>query len=172
MENKVLKTIKTRVSCRAYSERKVSLKKAMMVAEAGKYAPSAKNRQIANIYLINSKRYVEKLRTLSNEVANRDCMYGAKTVILVGAPKDDPFTFQDCSCVLENMFVAAHSLGIASCWINQFNDLFESKNGLKVKRALSIPDDYRIVGACILGYPKEGTVLSVKERKEDFIKVL
>ena len=146
--------------------------KVMAVAETGKFAPSGKNRQIANIYVIKGKRSVERLRKLSQDVLNRDCMYGAKTVLLVAGPSDDPFTFQDCSCVLENMFIAAHSLNIASCWINQFNDLFSSKDGLKTKKSLGIPEDQRIVGACILGYPKDGTVLAVKERKEDFIKVI
>ena len=172
MENKVLKLIKSRVSCRAYSEKKVSLKKALEVAEAGKFAPSAKNRQIANIYVVNSKRYVEKLRTLSLNEQNRDCMYGAKTVILVGAPREDMFTDKDCSCILENMFLAAHALKLSSCWINQFDDLFNTKNGLKVKKALGIPEDYKIVGSCILGYPQDEGALKVKDRKDDFIKVL
>ena len=131
MENRTIKLIKSRVSCRAYNDKKVSLKKALEVAEAGKYAPSGKNRQIANIYVVNSKRYVEKLRTLSLNELNRDCMYGAKTVILVGAPREDMFTDKDCSCILENMFLAAHALKIDSCWINQFDDLFNTKNGLK-----------------------------------------
>ena len=172
MENKIIKTIKTRVSCRAYSEKKVPFSKVMAVAEAGKYAPSGKNRQIANIFVVKSKRSVERLRKLSLDVLDRDCMYGAKTILLVTGPQDDPFTFQDCSCVLENMFVAAHSLNIASCWINQFNDLFNSKDGLKVKKSLGIPEDHRVVGSCVLGYPKEGTVLAVKDRKEDFIKII
>ena len=157
MENKVLKIIKSRVSCRAYNEKKVSLKKALEVAEAGKYAPSGKNRQIAKIYVVNSKRYVEKLRTLSLNELNRDCMYGAKTILIVGAPREDTFTDKDCSCILENMFL---------------DDLFNTKNGLKVKKALGIPEDYKIVGSCILGYAKEPESLQVKDRKEDFIKVL
>ena len=172
MKNKTLDIIKTRVSCRSYSDKKVSLKKTLEIAEAGKFAPSAVNRQIANIYVVNSKSKVGKLRNLSLKISNRDCMYGAKTVILVGGPREDRFVFQDCSCVLENMFIAARALGIASCWINQFDDLFENKDGLKVKKSFGIPDDYRIVGACILGYPKEGTELKVKDRKEDFIKIL
>ena len=172
MENKVLKTIKSRVSCRSYSDKKVSLKKAMMVAEAGKFAPSGMNRQIANIYVINSKRYVEKLRRLSFEIREKDCMYGAKTIILVAGPREDRFTYQDCSCVLENMFVAAHSLNLGSCWINQFDEFFQTKNGLKVKKALGIPDDFMVVGSCALGYPAENAKLEVKNRKEDFIKVL
>ena len=172
MENKVLKTIKSRVSCRSYSDKKVSLKKAMMVAEAGKFAPSGMNRQIANIYVVNSKRYVEKLRRLSFEIREKDCMYGAKTIILVAGPRDDKFTYQDCSCVLENMFVAAHSLNLGSCWINQFDEFFQTKNGLKVKKALGIPEDFMVVGSCALGYPAENAKLEVKSRKEDFIKVL
>lgn len=172
MENKVLKVIKSRVSCRAYSDRKVSLKKTLEIAEAGKFAPSGKNRQIANIYVVNSKRYVEKLRALCLAEAGRDCMYGAKTIILVAGPRDDAFTFQDCSCVLENMFVAANALNICSCWINQFDELFKTKNGLKIKKALGIPEESQVVGACALGYAKEGTVLEPKKRKEDFIKVI
>ena len=172
MENKVLKTIKTRVSCRAYSDKKVSLKKALEVAEAGKMAPSAMNRQIAQIFVVNSKRYVEKLRKLSIDMSQRDCLYGAKTVILVTGPRDDRFTFQDCSCVLENMFIAAHALKLASCWINQFDDLFQSKDGLKIKKALGIPEDHRVVGSCILGYVKDNAEIKSKERKADFIKVI
>ena len=169
---KTLDLIKTRVSCRSYSEKKVSTKKALEIAEAGKFAPSAMNRQICNIYVVNSKKNVEKLRKLSINVANRDCMYGAKIVILVAGPREDRFTYQDGSCILENMFLAAHSLKISSCWINQFDDLFGTKEGLKIKNALGIPADHKIVGACILGYAQDAASLKVKDRKEDFIKVI
>lgn len=172
MKNKTIDIIKNRVSCRSYSEKKVSLKKVLEIAEAGKFAPSGMNRQIANIYVVNSKRNVEKLRNLSLKIRGKDCMYGAKKIILVAGPRDDRFTYQDCSCVLENMFVAAKALNIASCWINQFDEFFNDKDGLKVKKSLGIPEDYCIVGSCVLGYPSEGTTLAVKERKADFIKVL
>ena len=171
MANKSLELIKSRVSCRAYSNKRVSLKKALEVAEAGKFAPSGMNRQICNIFLINSKSKVEKLRTLSINVRGRDCMYGAKTVLLVGGPRDDRFTDLDGSCILENMFLAAHALKIQSCWINQFDELFQEKDGLKVKKSLGIPENFRIVGACILGYAKDEKALEVKPRKEDFIIV-
>lgn len=172
MANKTIQIIKNRVSCREYSEKKVPLKKVLDIVEAGKFAPSGKNRQIANIYVVNSKRNIEKLRKLSLSILGRDCMYGAKTIALVGGPREDSFTFQDCSCILENMFIAASALNVASCWINQFDYLFEDKNGLKIKKALGIPEDYRIVGGAILGYPKDGASLKVKDRKEDFVKIV
>ena len=99
-------------------------------------------------------------------------MYGAKTIILVAGPREDAFTFQDCSCVLENMFLADSALKLGSCWINQFDQLFETKDGLKIKKALGIPEDHRVVGSCALGYVEEGATLSIKERKEDFIKII
>ena len=172
MANKTIENIKNRVSCRSYSDKKVPLKKVFEIAEAGKFAPSAMNRQIASIYVINSKRNVEKLRNLSLKIREEDCMYGARTIILVVGPRDDRFTYQDCSCVLENMFVAAKALNIASCWINQFDEFFNTADGNKVKKSLGIPEDFCVVGSCILGYPSEGTQLSVKSRKENFIKVL
>ena len=172
MANKTIENIKNRVSCRSYSDKKVPLKKVLEIAEAGKFAPSAMNRQIANIYVVNSKSKVEKLRNLSLKIREKDCMYGAKTIILVAGPKDDRFTYQDCSCVLENMFVAAKALNIASCWINQFEDFFNTPDGNKVKRLLGIPEDFVVVGSCVLGYPSDGIQPSVKPRKEGFIKVL
>ena len=172
MANKTIENIKNRVSCRSYSDKKVSLKKVLEIAEAGKFAPSGMNRQIANIYVVNSKSKVEKLRNLSLKIRNKDCMYGARTIILVAGPRDDRFTYQDCSCILENMFVAAKAINVASCWINQFEEFFNTPDGIKVKRILGIPEDFCIVGSCALGYPNEGVELSVKPRKEDFIKVI
>lgn len=169
MSNKSVEIIKSRVSCRAYSEKKVPLKKVLEIAEAGKFAPSGMNRQICNIYVVNTKRNVEKLRNLSLKIGNRDCMYGAKTILLVAGPRGDRFTDLDGSCILENMFLAAHALKINSCWINQFDELLQTKDGLKVKKALGIPEESRIVGSCILGYAKDPSSLSSKPRKEDFI---
>ena len=171
MANKVIETIRTRVSCREYDERKVSLGKLSQILEAGKMAPSAMNRQIAKITCVRTKSKVEQLRALSLEVGNRDCMYGGNTLVLVHAPRDDRFTVQDCSCVLENIFLAAHALKIDSCWINQFDDLFETPKGKRIKARLGIPEEDRIVGSAVLGYAKHPESLASKPRKEDFITI-
>lgn len=102
MSNKTLECIYSRVSCREYDKKKVSLKKLEAILEAGKMAPSAMNRQIASITCVRSKSNIEKLRALSLEEAKRDCMYGANTIVLVHGPREDRFTVQDCSCILEN----------------------------------------------------------------------
>ena len=172
MENKVISTIKNRVSCRSYSSKRVPLSKIKMIAECGMMAPSARNQQIANILVLKSKKAVEKVRKLSLEVFKHDCFYGANTMIMVYGPKEQRFTVHDCSCILENMFIAASSLKINSCWINQVEELFETANGKKVKKSLGLPDDAMVVGTCILGYSLDPKSLAVKSRKDDFIKII
>ena len=172
MENKVIKTIKSRVSCWNFSNKKVELSKVKLIAEAGKMAPSAKNRQICNILVLRSKKYVDKLKSLSMEVFQRDCFYGANTLMLVYAPREDRFCDTDCSCVLENMFVAATSLNVHSCWINQVDDMFNTEKGKKLKKSFGIPENAKVVGTCAIGYSEDPSILKVKERKEDFIKIL
>ena len=172
MENKVINVIKNRVSCREYSDKKVSLAKALQVAEAGKMAPSGMNRQISNILVLRKKSLVEKLRKLAIEVGGKDPYYGATTLILVYGPRDDRFTVQDCSCILENMFIAATALKINSCWINRTDDLLNTPKGAKIKKQLGLEENAMVVGTCILGYAKDESKLAVKPRKDDFVKVL
>lgn len=170
MENKIVKLIKSRVSCRYYTTTKVPLSKVKEIAEAGMMAPSGKNGQICNISVVRTKKTVEKLRQLSVELFNRDCYYGASTIILVYGPKDNQFTDVDGACILENMFIAATALKLNSCWINQTNAILE-KNP-RFRKTLGVDENAKVVGACIVGYAADHEQLKVKERKADFIKYI
>ena len=165
MSNSFINKLKSRVSCRSYSDKKVSLGKINEIIDAGKSAPSAVNRQIGAITCVRRKNVLESLRKLSNDTLNRDVMYGANTIMLVHAPREDKFCVQDCSCILENIFLAATALKIDSCWINQFDDLLSTDAGLKIKKKLGIPMENRIVGSAILGYRKDGESLAVKSKE-------
>ena len=170
MDNKVLKAIKGRTSTRSYLDKKVPLKKLEAVLEAGKYAPSARNRQICSILAIRKQRYVTAFAELAKKETGRECYYGATTLILVYGPRDDRFTEKDASCILENMFIAAESLNLGSCWINQTDELLNTKDGLKLRKKLGLNENDYVVGTCILGFAKEkGTI---KPRKEDMIKII
>ena len=41
--------------------------------------------------------------------------------------KDNPHAMEDNACALENIFLAAHSFGVGSVWINQLRDVCEEK---------------------------------------------
>lgn len=172
MENKTIKIIKNRVSCRNYTDKKVPLSKLKLIAEAGMMAPSACNKQIANILILKDSKKVKKLRDLAIKELKRDCFYGASCMILVYANRNEKFAVQDCTCILENMFIAASSLNINSYWINQVDELLLTNDGSKIKKSLGIDNEARIVGTCILGYCANKDELKIKERKKDFIKIV
>ena len=170
--NSTVEIIKSRVSCRSYSEKKVPLSKLNQILEAGKYAPSGMNRQICNILAIRSKSKVEKVRKAVSGIRGRlDPLYGANTLCIVYGKKDEPLLIQDGSCILENMFIAAHALGVDSCWINCLKDVLPTPNK-KLAKELGLTEEDYIIGTCILGYRKEGEEIASKPRKEDFIRII
>ena len=131
-------------------------------------------RKVAPVILKNTDLTVDVHEPdilLSIEVRERDCFYNANTMILVYGPREDGFTVQDGSCILENMFIAATALNIQSCWINQVDDLFATPKGAKLKKLLGLPEDARVVGTCVVGYNEEGKNPAPKTRKEDFVRI-
>ena len=170
--NKTIENIVNRVSCRSYSDKKVPLGKLNQILEAGKYAPSGMNRQVCNILAVRTKSKVEKIRKALISMFDRDCLYGANTLTIVYGDRESAHVIKDGSCILENMFVAATSLKIDSCWINQLDDLLTNPNNQKLRKELGIPDNSIIVGTAIFGYRKKETEIAVKPRKEDFVKII
>ena len=171
MENKVIRAIKSRVSTRNYTDKKVPLKKLEQILEAGKSAPSGMNRQICSILAIRKKSYIEAFRKIGLEVRGRDCYYNASTLILVYGPRDDRFTIQDATCILENMFIASEALGLGSCWINQSDELLNTPNGLKLRKKLGLKESDYVVGTCIVGYIN-GEKPQPKPRREDLVRII
>ena len=88
-----------------------------------------------------------------------DPMRGAPVMILVSA-KDGGTSAQDCCLAMENMFIAAASLGIMSGWDHAtVMDLFAHSPELKKDL---IPEGYTLHAAAFFGYPGP----SVKDRGE------
>lgn len=170
--NKTIENIVNRVSCRSYSNKKLPLSKLNQILEAGKYAPSGMNRQVCNILAIRSKGKVEKIRKSLVAKFDRDCLYGANTIAIVYGDKESPHVIKDGSCILENMFVAATSLKVDSCWINQLDDLLNDHINAKLRKELGISEDKVVIGTAALGYRKSDDPIPSKPRKEDFIKII
>ncbi len=170
--NSTIDVILSRRSCKSYSDRVVDDNLVDEIIRCGTMAPSALNRQSASIVYLKNKDLVEKLRNNLIEFVGRDPFYGAKTIILVIANKQSRFNLQDGSCVLENMFIAATSLDVSSCWINCLHDYFATGEGNKFKKEiLKLDDDVITVGTCVLGYP-ETNVYPNKPRKADYVRVI
>ena len=82
-----------------------------------------------------------------------DPYYGAPVVILVLADGSASTFVEDGSCVLENMMLAAHALGLGTVWVHREREIFDSESGKALLREWKLPETLRGVGAIALGYP-------------------
>ena len=82
------------------------------------------------------------------------------------ASKGDKLGFMSLGCVMENMWLMAHSLGINFHIVSSFNDgTIESK----AKRILGIPTNLKIAFTCRLGYTSASDeYLRVRRDIKDF----
>jgi len=74
----------------------------------------------------------------------------------------------DGSLVMGNLMLAAHELGIGSCWIHRAKEEFERPEGKQILADLGIEGDYEGIGHCILGYV-DGDYPDARERKDNWV---
>lgn len=163
-----LNIMKTRTSVKKYKPDMVPKELIDQIIEAGLYAPSGMNGQSPIVVAVTNKELKDKLSKMNAAImgANIDPFYGAPVVLVVLADKTRPTYLYDGSLVMENMMLAAHELGLGSCWIHRAKEEFESEEGKEILKSLGIEGEYEGIGHCILGYA-EGDVPQVKARKEN-----
>ena len=167
--NEVIKNIVERRSIKKYKNIPVEENLIDEIVMAGTYAPSGMNRQSPIILAITNQEVRNKIASINAKImgTNIDPFYGAPVVLVVLADKNSPTHVYDGSLVMENMMLAAHSLGLGSCWIHRAKETFETEEGKEILKNLGIEGEYEGIANCILGYPDE--VKEASPRKENYI---
>ena len=170
-ENKVLESIKTRRSIRKYKPDMVPKEIIDQIVEAGTYAATGMNRQSPIIIAVTNKEMRDRLSRMNAAImgVDSDPFYGAPVVLIVLADRSSANYLYDGSLVMGNLMLAAHALGVGSCWIHRAKQEFESPEGKEILKSLGIEGDYEGIGHCILGYPADSTAPEAKPRKEDYV---
>jgi len=166
----LLDVIISRRSVKKYKDEMIDKELIDKVIKAGMYAPSGKNRQSSVIISVSKKDVRDKLSSLLAEFrgVEIDPFYGAPVVIAVLADKAVNTHLYDGSCVIENMLLEAHSLGLGACWIHHAKEVFETEFGKFLLETLGITDDLEGVGFCILGIP-DMEVRGELPRKDNYV---
>ncbi len=156
MDN-LIDLIITRRSVREFKPDMLPQKDIEKIINAGLYAASGMNRQETIIIAVSDKKTRDELMEMNRKIGGWeggfDPFYGAPVVLVVLAKKSNPTKVYDGSLVIGNLMLAAHSLGIGSCWIHRAKEEFECEEGKYILKSLNIPDEYEGIGHCILGYP-------------------
>lgn len=177
--NQTINDIIARRSVKKYLDKTVPMELVEQVAKAGTYAPSGMNKQSPIILAVTNKEMRDRLSRINLEIVmgrglttssgHSDPFYGAPVVLVVLAKKDNFTRIYDGSLVMENMMVAAQSLGLGSCWIHRAKETFETEEGKQILRDLGINEEYEGIGNCILGYAAPDALKPQTPRKDDYI---
>lgn len=155
--NELLELIKTRRSIRRFKPEAPPQESLDLILEAGLYAPSGRGTQNPIILQVTNPQLRSKLVTMNREIGgwedeNFDPFYGAPVILIVLGKKDMPTRVYDGSLVMENLMLAAWSLGIGSCWIHRAKEEFETPWGKDLLKSLGITEEYEGIGHLALGY--------------------
>lgn len=158
--------ILTRRSVKKYKSAPVPQEIIDKIINAGLYAANGMGAQSPIIIQVTNKEMRDKLSKMNADImgANTDPFYGAPAVLIVLADKNRPTAVYDGSLVMGNLMLAAHALGIGSCWIHRAKEEFESEDGKEILKSLGIEGEYVGIGHCILGYA-DGEPKPAAERK-------
>lgn len=156
MANSIIDAIIERRSVRKYKPDMVPDEIIDEIIKAGTYAASGRNLQSCIIIKVTNKEVRDKLSAINCKIGgwkeDFDPFYGAPVVLIVLGKKDLPNHVYDGSLVMGNLMLAAHALGIGSCWIHRAREEFELEEWKQMLKDLGIEDEYEGIGHCILGY--------------------
>ncbi len=167
MSNPTIETIKKRRSVRSYLDRPISESELDQILEAATYAPSGMNYQTWHFTVILSGEKLSELnRLIKQAFAKSDeprlqergnnpdycCYYNAPTLVVVSNEPTQWWAPMDCACAIENMFLAATSLNVASCWINQLGTTCDDEDVRAFISSIGVPSHHQVYGCVALGY--------------------
>lgn len=192
--NEVIKNMLTRRSIRAYAEEQISDDQLNALLEAAKYAPSGGNSQTWRFTVVQNKEKLEQLNSLVREsfkhmpvdektyrskksgkiAAEKDnyrFYYNAPTLIIVSNDKEYSNCMADSALALENILLAAHSLGLGACFINQLTWFCDDENLRRSLTDIGIPGNYVVCGSAVVGY-NSGNIPKAAPRREGTVNII
>jgi len=152
----VLEAIRGRRSIRAFKSKDVPPEIVEKLIEAARWAPSAGNIQPWELVIV---RKPEIKRGLVEAALDQMFIEEAPVVIVVCANENQSsygygmrgktlYCLQDTAAAIQDILLAAHSLGLGTCWVGAFKEE-------EAREVLKIPQGIRPVAIIPVGYPAE-----------------
>jgi len=151
-----LEAISGRYSYRGiYKDTPVPRQHLEMIMQAGLAAPSGCNKQTTSVIAVDDKALLAQLNAvidppLAETAPAMICVLTRKII----AYRDRTFYIQDYAAAIQNMLLAIHALGYASCWVEgHITDADRICD--KMASILGVPPEYDVVAYLPVGIPAE-----------------
>jgi nitroreductase len=190
--NEIINNMLTRRSARAYKPEQISDSDLNLILEAATYAPSGMNTQTWHFTAVQNQEKLQKLNEIvktailnlpdnpnmpslagfkkNAENPKYSFFYNAPTLVITSNAKT-PIAALDNSAALQNIFLAANSLNINSCWIHTLVMLCDIKEVRSFLTELGIPQDNAVYGSAALGFNAAGE-LKAPPRKDGTVNIV
>ncbi len=173
INNPVLEAIKSRRSTRAFTAEPVDRTELAAILEAGSWAPSGRSYQGWHFSALNTPKETARLAAAVRQALDLPetyCFYNAPCHIIVSYEASHQHAWLDGTAAVENMLLAAESLGLAACWINQIRVCCDNPTVRSLLTEFGIPEDHMVIASIALGHGAETP--APKPRKEGVITII
>lgn len=153
----LLDILKKRKSIRKYTDENISDDVLNQIIEAGKLAPSGRNKKPVKLIPIRNK---ETLEYLSNTRSHgSQILAGANAaIVVIGDSELSDTWIEDCSIAMMIMQLRATELGVGNCWVQVRGRYLDETGELTadlIKSKLNIEEKYSVECMLSLGMPAE-----------------
>lgn len=170
MKNDVLQVISARRSHRAYENTPLTQEQLDALLKAAAEAPSAMNRQPWHFTVVRNQALLDEMnRAVREQMMKRDAQkrsarfqdgsfhvfYHAPAVIFISGMPDNYYTPIDGGIAVENIALAAESMGLGSVILGLPRDAFAGDKAEEFKKALQFPAGWDFVIAIAVGVPAD-----------------
>jgi len=172
MTTETIQTMLARYSCRAYADKMPSDEALRAIAEAAVASPSAVNQQNWRVVVVKNKELIadmeaEGMKFLASQNDKRaydrimsrggKMLYNTPCMVIVPINKSfsETYSLIDLGIIVENVALAAASLGIDSVICGMISNCFAGARAEEFKQRLGIPEGYEIGLAVLLGYAEK-----------------
>ena len=165
MYNEVIANIITRKSIRKYTSEIISIDKIKLLLTAAMAAPTAHNRRPFHFIVISDQEIKDKISEINPY--SKMILNSSHTIVVCGDTIAEPtidFIHHDCAAAVQNVLLAANSLGLGAVWVGvKQNDPKGWAN--HVSDTLQLPMHIKPIALIPLGYPDQHR--EVRDRYED-----
>ncbi|MFF3767063.1 nitroreductase family protein [Streptomyces sp. NPDC001922] len=165
-----LETLRTRTVLRNYSPRPVDDATVEDMLDAMVAAPTASNKQAWSFVVVRDPRLIRRIRAFAPGIIGTPalvvvaCVDRSRTDRLPGHISQKIYrTSKLCvAMAVENLLLAAHSLGLGGCPVSSFRDR-------QIRDLLAIPEHIEPLLVVPVGHPAEAPVPSDRRDKKEVI---
>lgn len=158
MMNNTIQSIEGRRSIRMYKPDQISQKELDVLLHAGVWAPSARNKQLRHITVVQNSQLLDEFSVQTLQILNIDregyhLFHRAPAVLVLSAEVEAEYRCEDIGIMTQSICLAAQSIGLGTCILGLPQALFLSPGGAPFIKKMGIPEGYEPILSISVGYP-------------------